>query len=247
MSDRAAPPRVSSRSRNRKCQTACKPGSVPRACTRIDGHSSGTSVAGRLARPTRTAARKPAWPPKSCDWIGPPSLLGLAPGGVYPATPVAGGAVRSYRTLSPLPAEAPKGRSWRFAFCGTFPGVAPAGRYPAPCFRGARTFLPRPRRKRRFRRQPSGRLARQYLGILGAWVNSNRFRWRGTRTGPLPHPAAPTIMPWVAGWGSGPVRASRNALPPQAGADRARRRAGRRSRRPFRRSASRAGSDAGRR
>ncbi len=31
----------------------------------------------------------------------------------------------------------------RFAFCGTVPGVAPAGRYPAPCFRGARTFLPR--------------------------------------------------------------------------------------------------------
>jgi hypothetical protein len=29
----------------------------------------------------------------------------------------------------------------RFAFCGTFPRVAPAGRYPAPCFRGARTFL----------------------------------------------------------------------------------------------------------
>jgi len=31
----------------------------------------------------------------------------------------------------------------RFAFCGTFPGVAPAGRYPAPCFHGARTFLER--------------------------------------------------------------------------------------------------------
>ena len=31
----------------------------------------------------------------------------------------------------------------RFAFCGTFPGVAPAGCYPAPCFRGARTFLPK--------------------------------------------------------------------------------------------------------
>ena len=29
----------------------------------------------------------------------------------------------------------------RFAFCGTFPGVTPAGYYPAPCFRGARTFL----------------------------------------------------------------------------------------------------------
>ena len=30
----------------------------------------------------------------------------------------------------------------RSAFCGTVPGVAPAGRYPAPCFHGARTFLP---------------------------------------------------------------------------------------------------------
>ena len=39
-----------------KCQAACKPGSVP-ACAG-DGHSSGTPVAGRLARPTRTAARK---------------------------------------------------------------------------------------------------------------------------------------------------------------------------------------------
>ena len=35
----------------------------------------------------------------------------------------------------------------RFAFCGTFPGVASAGRYPAPCFRGARTFLPRLRER----------------------------------------------------------------------------------------------------
>jgi len=30
----------------------------------------------------------------------------------------------------------------RCVFCGTVPGVAPAGRYPAPCLRGARTFLP---------------------------------------------------------------------------------------------------------
>ena len=29
----------------------------------------------------------------------------------------------------------------RFAFCGTFPEVALAGRYPALCFHGARTFL----------------------------------------------------------------------------------------------------------
>jgi len=31
----------------------------------------------------------------------------------------------------------------RSAFCGTFPEVALAGHYPAPYFRGARTFLPR--------------------------------------------------------------------------------------------------------
>ena len=64
-------------------------------------------------------------------------LFGLAPGGVYHAAPVTGGAVRSYRTLSPLPVP----QDGRSALCGTFPGVAPAGRYPAPCLRGARTFL----------------------------------------------------------------------------------------------------------
>ncbi len=53
-----------------------------------------------------------------------PPLFGLAPGGVYHAVPVAGNAVRSYRTLSPLPIANKR----RFAFCGTFPGVAPAGR-----------------------------------------------------------------------------------------------------------------------
>jgi hypothetical protein len=29
----------------------------------------------------------------------------------------------------------------RFTFCGAIPGVAPGGRYPPPCRRGARTFL----------------------------------------------------------------------------------------------------------
>ena len=101
---------------------------------RGDGHSSRGPVARPLERPTRTAVRKP-----TCGLRHVPSLFGLAPGGVYPATPVAGGAVRSYRTLSPLPE-----RVGRFAFCGTFPGVASAGNYPAPCFRGARTFLSPP-------------------------------------------------------------------------------------------------------
>jgi len=34
-----------------------------------------------------------------------------------------------------------KKKQWRFFFCGTFPKVAFAGSYPAPCFHGARTFL----------------------------------------------------------------------------------------------------------
>jgi len=44
-----------------------------------------------------------------------------------------------------LAARRPERRtSSAVCFCGTFPGVAPAGRYPAPCLRGARTFLPAP-------------------------------------------------------------------------------------------------------
>ena len=42
----------------------------------------------------------------------------------------------------------------RSVLCGTFPGVAPAGCYPAPYSRGARTFLQAPESAQR----PSGRL-----------------------------------------------------------------------------------------
>ena len=42
--------------------------------------------------------------------------------------PVTGGAVRSYRTVSPLPRPGCNARAGRFVFCGTVPGVAPAGR-----------------------------------------------------------------------------------------------------------------------
>src|SRR5271169_6104987 len=69
-------------------------------------------------------------------------LFGLAPGGACRAADVAARAVRSCRTLSPLPMRRTCGRpDGRFAFCGAFPGVAPAGRYPAPHPFGARTFL----------------------------------------------------------------------------------------------------------
>ena len=69
--------RVAARQSEENCQTACKPGSVPPSDG--DGHSSGTPVAGRLVRPTRTAARKharaiahPAVPIWSCSRWGLP-------------------------------------------------------------------------------------------------------------------------------------------------------------------------------
>jgi len=68
----------------------------------VDGHSSGTRIAARLARPTRVTGRKH---PRGHDRSRRrPPLFGLAPGGVYPAACVTAGAVRSYRTVSPLPA-----------------------------------------------------------------------------------------------------------------------------------------------
>jgi len=57
-----------------------------------------------LGRPLPGASRDlPGRRPESAPL---PSLFGLAPGGVYHAAAVTGGAVRSYRTLSPLPAVA---------------------------------------------------------------------------------------------------------------------------------------------
>ena len=53
-------------------------------------------VTGHLKQPTQAAAETGHMLP----------LFGLAPGGVYPATAVTGSAVRSYRTLSPLPFRA---------------------------------------------------------------------------------------------------------------------------------------------
>jgi len=129
-------------------QPACKPGFVGHrllAPTIRDGHSSGATFARCLEQPTRTSsltspcgvfafAKEPALP----------SLFGLAPGVVCHAGSVAGPAVRSYRTFSPLLAVASlRCHGERFVLCGTVPGVAPAGRYPAPYVDGARTFLSR--------------------------------------------------------------------------------------------------------
>jgi len=108
--------------------------------------------------PSRLAARRPATIPlgrrllaSSSDLPGdvrlrrggsgsdgPPdhaTLFGLAPCGVLPATDVAAGAVRSYRTFSPLPLDS---ALTRLARGGIFSvplvrQVALPGRYPAHC------------------------------------------------------------------------------------------------------------------
>jgi hypothetical protein len=116
----------------KNCQTACKPGSV---------HPSRGWTAIPLGRISRCASRDQPGRrdeniPATCRGrrrLGrsQPPLFGLAPGGVYPAAPVTKGAVRSCRTVSPLPAGPVRSREpilhGRFVFCGTFPGVAPAG------------------------------------------------------------------------------------------------------------------------
>ncbi len=61
---------------------------------RRDDHSSSPVIADRIKRPTRRPQAGRLWNA---------SLFGLAPCGVLPATCVTTGAVRSYRTFSPLP------------------------------------------------------------------------------------------------------------------------------------------------
>ena len=93
-------------------------------------------------------------------WLRLPSLFGLAPCGVYPASVITAGAVRSYRTFSPLPLRGAALWSesrcpgsfqgcptqWRYVLCGTSRprALKPASRTLSgtlPC--GVRTFLSR--------------------------------------------------------------------------------------------------------
>lgn len=77
--------------------------STPARRPALDGHSSGTVVADRLTRPTRTGRGNASWASPRIAPRSLPSLFGLAPGGACRAVPVARDAVRSYRTLSPSP------------------------------------------------------------------------------------------------------------------------------------------------
>ena len=104
-----------------RCKSACKPGSV--CCKQHGDHSSATRVATRLKRPTRERVRTALYRSRGVS----PYLVLLRMGFTLP--PVLAGAVRSYRTISPLPRVA----AWRYIFCGTFRGLAPPRRYLASC------------------------------------------------------------------------------------------------------------------
>ena len=144
--------------------------SPPRRTGAGDDHSSGTPVTGRLVRPTRAAARKPA-----CRTLaGAPPLRGLAPGGVYHAGPVAGTAVRSYRTLSPLPslAEASEG--------GLLSVALSLGSPPPGITRHRVSMEPGLSSPRRSGRRPSDRLARLFSYACAA-AASTRARSASSR------------------------------------------------------------------
>ena len=146
---------LSSKTLSQKYQPACKPGSVGHrslAQAIRDGHSSGTMLAHGLEQPTRTASltspcgvitRKRTYrvavPIRFCSRCGLPCRFRCRiRGALLPHL-----FTLTAPTLIPPPQAGEVGWGQRFVLCGTFPGVAPAGRYPAPYVDGARTFLPR--------------------------------------------------------------------------------------------------------
>jgi hypothetical protein len=105
-----------------------KPDSVPPRERDGGDHPSATAVASGLVRPTQELGRAALERSRRPACAGP---LGLAPGGVYRATPVTGGAGGLLHHRFTL--TRPPRRTGRSAFCGTVPRVTPGGRYPPPC------------------------------------------------------------------------------------------------------------------
>src|SRR5215813_3522115 len=107
------------------------------ASRKRDGHSSCTPVARRIKQPTRTADPDRSGIPPA------PFLFGLAPGGVCRAAAVAGSAVRSYRTVSPLPRPNATRRGGLFSVALSLRALAHSRRtLSGTVCPGARTFLP---------------------------------------------------------------------------------------------------------
>ena len=103
-------------------EPACKPGSVQPAKTGLGSHSSGMSVTRHLKQPTRI----------QCGSHLQDSYLVLLQAGFTVPWTVTSHAVRSYRTLSPLPASVVQHRLRRSTLCCTFRRLSPPRRYLAP-------------------------------------------------------------------------------------------------------------------
>jgi hypothetical protein len=104
MGARIGRPGVRKCARRGSCQTACKPGSVRPLPGRTAIPLGRALLRASRDQPGRQGGIAPASRSGGTPKRRRPPLFGLAPGGVYPAAPVAGSAVRSYRTVSPLPA-----------------------------------------------------------------------------------------------------------------------------------------------
>jgi len=136
----------------KECEAVCKPNSVP-SMKRVTVIDLGVVSQRRSTQPTHGYKR--GGPPRGA--FTPPRLFGLAPDGVYRATPVTRCAVGSYPTVSPLPV--PENRPSAVYSLLHFP--SPHGARPLagilPC--GVRTFLPLQTQKATAR--PSRKLKRQ--------------------------------------------------------------------------------------
>ena len=146
-------------------QLACKPGSVhfggPKAMT----IPLGRPLLDASLRPTRTLS-----PENRLARLAPSTvfLLGLAPGGVYLATAVAGSAVGSYPTFSPFP------RKEEVCFLLHFPWGLPRRALPGTVFPWSPDFPPLTI-FRRCKGRPSGQLASLFGLELGG---GQRNSWR---------------------------------------------------------------------
>jgi hypothetical protein len=141
-----------SSAKEKKAEQACKPNSVPVDATFVtltsDGHFSGPNGCPSALAPYPRLKRggPPRAKPGGAEAPREPlcRIRGLAGGGVYLAATVTGRAVRSYRTISPLPVMKSRGPHpsavsflWHFPWrCRRRPLAATAP-YPV------RTFLPR--------------------------------------------------------------------------------------------------------
>jgi hypothetical protein len=117
----------------------------------------------RLVRRSRPGSEPVRGPPH------PPLLLGLAPGGVFRAAAVAGGAVRSYRTISPLPPDRWFGAGLAVCFLWHCPWGRPRRALPGTAPSWSPDF---PLRVRDHAERPSRRLAEPDVGRAGPLVKA---------------------------------------------------------------------------